>query len=393
MKKIIYLIISLFIFIPICILADDNIIVIRAYNAKVKNSNGAPIYIINDKKNIFEKNGEILKYGTEVKVDIEEDYICINEECEKYVKTIDLVPVDRNYNIPEDELSKEYDAIAITDLEIKRGPASTYESTGVTIKAGTKFKARDLGYINEETKEFSKEDWNPYIYVNYNGTKGFVLSYEGTVGLNGSQKSCIVNVDMPFIDPKTGKTIDTIKANTIINTMIYMSDDWEALYYFEYNGKFGAVNILYFLIENKNIEFNVIDNLNIYYSLYMNDSGKFVGNVIGSVPKGSKFISKFYDIQESYIMVYYENNDTKGWIYADKDELDEQDNHYVGLSFELPKDNVIEKQNNDNNGTIPPAKNSKFNSTYLFVCVTLLILLTIVVIVVFVNRKNKVKNE
>ena len=178
MKKIIYLIISLFIFIPIYILADMSGPMIREYKATPKSPNGAPVYYYDDEKDDYVKTDEVLEFGKIITVDEESGIlVCVDEECSKEVKLSDLVAVDSSYQISEDELSKEYDAIAITDLEIKKGPASAYESTGVIIKAGTKFKARDLGYVDDESKEFSSDEWNPYIYVNYNGTKGFVFYF------------------------------------------------------------------------------------------------------------------------------------------------------------------------------------------------------------------------
>lgn len=394
MKKIIYLIISLFIFIPVCILADMSGPMIREYKATPKSPNGAPVYYYDDEKEGYVKNGEMLEFGKVITVDVEEsEFICIDEDCEKEVSIKDLVAVDNNYNIPENELSKEYDAIAIIDLDIKKGPASAYEGTGVTIKAGTKFKARDLGYVDDESKEFSSDEWNPYIYVNYNGTKGFVLSYEGTVGYGGSEQTGIASIDLPFTDPKTGAKIDTIKANTVIKTMIYGSDVWSGLYYLEYNGKWGTVDNSVFIVEDKNIEFTVTENLKIYDKVTINDNGEITGKVIGTIPKGTKFNSKFYDSENWYMTIRYENANIKGWIYVENDDSEESDNYYKGLSFEWPYDDEIEKPTDDNNDIVPAPKNNKMQIVYLCIGAALLISLTAVVTIILVNRKKNVKNE
>ena len=395
MKKIIYLIISLFIFIPACILADMSGPMIREFKATPKSPNGAPIYVYDDEKEGYVKNGEMLEFGKVITVDVEEsEFICIDEDCEKEVNIKDLVAVDNNYNIPEDELSKEYDAIAIVDLDIKKGPASAYESTGVTIKAGTKFKARDLGYVDEESKEFSSDEWNPYIYVNYNGTKGFVLSYEGTVGYGGSEQTGIASIDLPFTDPKIGAKIDTIKANTVIKTMIYGSDVWSGIYYLEYNGKWGTVDNSAFIVEGNNIEFTTTENLKIYDSVTINDNGEMTGKVIGTIPKGTKFNSKFYDSENWCMVIRYENGSIKGWIYAELDDSEESYDYYKGLSFEWPNDDeVTEETKDDNNDIVPAPKNNKMQIIYLCIGAALLISLTAVVTIIFVNRKKKVKNE
>ena len=395
MKKIIYLIISLFIFIPIYILADMSGPMIREYKATPKSPNGAPVYYYDDEKDDYVKTDEVLEFGKIITVDEESGIlVCVDEECSKEVKLSDLVAVDSSYQISEDELSKEYDAIAITDLEIKKGPASAYESTGVIIKAGTKFKARDLGYVDDESKEFSSDEWNPYIYVNYNGTKGFVFSYEGTVGYGGSEQTGIASIDLPFTDPTTGAKISTIKANTVIKTMIYGSDVWSRIYYLEYNGKWGIVDNTAFIVEDKNIEFTVTDNLKLYNSVTIDDNGEITGKVIGSVPKGTKFTSKFYDSENWSMTIRYENNNTKGWIYTETDESEGSDNYYKGLSFEWPDDNdIIEEPKENNNDIVHAPKNNKMQIVYLCIGAALLISLTAVVTIIFVNRKKKEKNE
>lgn len=392
MKKIVYLIISLFIFIPIYILADMSGPMIREYKATPKSPNGAPVYYYDDEKDDYVKTDEVLEFGKIITVDEESGIlVCVDEECSKEVKLSDLVAVDSSYQISEDELSKEYDAIAITDLEIKKGPASAYESTGVIIKAGTKFKARDLGYVDDESKEFSSDEWNPYIYVNYNGTKGFVLSYEGTVGYNGKEETAITSMDIPLINPVTKKTIETIKANTIIKAMVYSSDVWSGLYYIEYNGKKGTVDNTHFIIPEKSIEFTALEKINIYDNLSVNDDAELTGKVIGTISKGTKFKSVYYNIENFDIAIRYENGNVKGWVYAELDDSDEPKSEFKGLNFEYPWD---DKEEEDIEAPIAkPNKLNKMEIIYLCIGGAVLIALTATITLLLINKKKVKKNE
>lgn len=424
MKKIIGVIISLLVFIPMVVLADMSGPMIREFEFEVTNPNGAMLYDCeyNDDDMICKSLDKKVPYGfkfTSMDEEIEE-YIYVNDEkYNAYIKTTDGRTVTGDFKITAKEIGEKMDIIVLENLDIKKGPSPAYESTGVTIKAGTKLKA---SYIleNDGENNYVHNHLDPWLYVEYNNTKGFIVALDGTVGFDYGKTSAITvaNAEIyekPFAD-EGDKPIATIPVNTKITTQTYILDAWCSSYYIEYNGKKGFVNKYEYFIEEESIEFTATQKLNVYAEIKTDDDDNVTSKVVGTIAKGTKFSSKYYNPENWAITIRYENGNTKGWVYAKTDESDNIDVYYTGLLFEYPgeeydedepatseeqgdviEENPTDVTSNDKPVVITPQNNTKRNSSmqiiYLCIAVAAIIAMTAAVTITYVNKKKKNKVE
>ena len=408
MKKLLKLLFGSLLFLPYFVFADMSGPMIRIYKATPKNPEGADIYKYDLKSEAYIKTGEKFAYGKVVEIDYDNEYICIDDECSGEVKLDDLVAIDDKYEINEKELSDEYDAIILKDQVIKTGPAYAYKSTNVTIKAGTKVKLRDLATLDEETKELLFDEYQPWKYIEYNGTKGFIIAYKETVGYDGKEVKAITDNKVKIINPVNNKVIDTIKANTNIKTITYTLEIWSNYYYIEYNGKKGLVSKDKYLTEDKSIKFETTDNLKLYKSIEFDENDNVLSKSIGNVPKGTKSSSSYYIIENYCIYFRYDDNNLHGWIYANYDESEEAETDYVGLIVDYPwnddeeNDDDIEVPEEVNPViptdkkpyiSLPVSKKDKMNTIYICIGVSLVTALTAVVTILLVNKKKKKRED
>lgn len=425
MKKLLGIIISLLMFIPLVVLADMSGPMVREFEFEVTNPDGAMLYDCeyNDENMTCTALNKKVPYGfkfTSMDEEIEEYIYVEDEKYNAYIKTSDGRAIVDDFKITAKEIGEKMDIIALENLEIKKGPSPAYASTGVTIKAGTKLKASDI-LENDGENKYVHNHWDPWLYVEYNNTKGFIIALDGTVGFDYGKRSAITIVDTgmyeKYITEEGEKPIATIPANTKLTTQTYGLDVWSSSYYIEYNGKKGFVSQYEYLVEEESIEFTATQKLNVYANVKTDDEGNITSKVVGTVAKGTKFSSKYYDPENEAITIRYENGNVKGWIYAKNDEDDNSSDYYVGLSFKYPEEeddvtepttpskpgeDITEKPTDVDNPSdepivIQPQNNTKRNNSmeilYLCIAAAAIIAMTAVVTITYVNKKNKNKVE
>jgi len=415
MKKIFYLLLGVLLFIPICIFADMSGPLVREYEFQITNPNGAQLYDFdvddNDNAVYFKLDG-MVPYNYKFTVydeDGGDDYIYV-DDYNGYINRKDGRSLLDKFEISEKNLSKKYDAIVVKDVNIRKGPSDGYDIIG-KIKKETKINVRDIVIFDKDTNEYYREEFDPWVYVEYNNIKGYINSYGGYLGFIESEMDAVTAIDVELIDPSTKEIIDVIPANKSLKVTGYSMDIWSGSYYIKYNNKYGIVDDNYFVVKYKNIEFNALEKLNIYENCASIEGDSYnnsvyTSKVIGSISKGTKFNSEYYDTENGYAFIRYEKGNTKGWVCVNADLSDEAKSEYKGIDFEYPDDeetditdvNEEDEINNPNNeeSKVKPVKTNKFTKMeiiYLCIGAAVLVSITAVVTIMLVNKKKKVKNE
>ena len=371
MKKIFYLLIGLLL-LPSIVNADMASPVVVKYKLTVTNPDGVDAYKYDSQGENYVKTGEKIPYGTVVESNPEYEDIavlCVDEKCNSFVYVKDLVLVEKEYKIKDSEKGDKNDALALQDIVIKKGPAEVYEKTNTTIKAGTKFTAIDM-VIDEGV--------TPWYYVEYNGTKGYVNSYGGTMAFNISEVEIITASKIEILDPITNSVLKTIEPSTKIKTNIGSLDDWSSSLYIEYDGVKGIIDKSYIIKKEEIDEFKYETDTNIYdYVDIYEPKEEQNAKVIGTIPANTAFTSEYYDFDYDGI-IYYEKDGIKGWVINNYDNW--HDN----------KKATEQEQKNDNkkeeNKQVKPKKDY---TLYICIGAGIIVSITAIVIVILINQKKK----
>ncbi len=302
-------------FLPALVKADSSGPGIIPFKATPKSPNGADIYRWETTKEDYIKTGKKLEYGKVITITWEEEYVPVDEEDdenEDVVKLSDLVTVEKNYKIDEKNLAAPYEVLVLQKMEIKKGPANAYESTGKTIPANVKVKIRDLQYYNKEEKEYIDED-TAWAYVEYNGTKGFVNT-EDSIAFNGTYTTIICYAETNITNVEYTKILGTINPYTKFNAMVYERDRWASGYYIE----FGSIKGIIYgsnLLKRKTITLKPTRDIKVYKELKEdNDSDAIISEVITTIKSETSFTANYYLVDNICATIYYEKDNTKGWI-------------------------------------------------------------------------------
>ena len=203
MKKIVYVLISLFVFLPLMVFADMSGPLVREYEFQVTNPNGAQVYDYDlDKYSGYYKLDKIVPYNYKFTVyeeDGGDDYIYV-DEYDGYINRKDGRSIVEKFELSEKNLKEKYDAIVIKDIEVRKGPSDGYDVIG-SIKEGTKIYVRDILIYDEDNNEYFQEEFDPWVYVEYNNMKGYINSYNGYLGFNETQMDAVTAIDVELIDP------------------------------------------------------------------------------------------------------------------------------------------------------------------------------------------------
>lgn len=406
MKKIILVILSVLLFVPSIIFADMGAPSIESYKATITNKDGAVLYQHYERTEEFKATNKKMDYGKTVNIIFEEGGYAQLENND-YVKLSDIALVTKEYTFKDREWQSPVRSLVLKDQDIRKGPADAYESTGVTVKAGTKLNVRT---------NIGDGGGSPWVYVEYNGTKGYLNSYDEGLTLGESHKPIIFARDTELVDVNTGKVIETIKANTKVTGKIYSLDRYSFGFYIEFENKKGIVNGGFrdetMSMEDKLEEFKVVKKADVYESL--NNIGtpenpKY--KAIGTVDAGKVFKSSYYIQQYSYVIVYYEEGNVKGWIKATNekysDSVESTDtigvlsfNESIGsedLFFTTPytdeelaegTSNGVEKEPTIKPTDVPV---SIFNQTLLLCIIGALLLFIVALVTIMLVNKKKNK--
>jgi len=391
MKKMIYLIVGILLFVPLFVKADMGSPMIIEYKASVTNPDGAQFYKYDWENNKYILSGKSLSYGTEVTVMYEEKGRASLKNYDDYVKIEDITSIEKEYSVTLKDLQASKDAIVLKDREIKTGPAEGYSGTGVIIAAGTNIKIRFFKLDGYE---------NPWVYVEYNNTKGFIDILEASVAYDTSEAVEIdrmINKNAKIVDPATSKVVGTIKTNTIISDKLLVVDPWSHSYYLTYNGVSGIVSYYDFVDKEEKTE-----KYKLTQKYDLHETSEEESKVIKTLDSDTVFDTDYIYWDKGYYAIYYESGNVKGWIIprckeGAEDEFigiekvtgsNAEQSQDVEYSSEEPKQDTEEKNEEVNS----EVKATKPNET-LYICIggAVILCLTAVVIVILINRKKKAK--
>lgn len=417
MKKVLLTILGVLLFIPNVLFADMGAPGIEEYKASINNKNGAVVYESDydekTSKDVYKATKETIPYGKTVKVEMEENGYADIENY-GYVKLSDIEPIQKNYALKDSEWKSKVDGIILKKVELRNGPANGYSKVGVTLEPGTNVKVR-------EYKE--SDGFYSWVYIEYNGKKGYIDSYQGTVTLGKDKAYFMTFSDTDFNDATTGKKIGTVKANTVISGTYYTLDSWSKAYYFEKDNIKGTISSFDLAQRAETIEGTLRRDVKVYEKINAEnlDSEK----VITTLKKGTYIKSNIHFSFNAWGYLYYENGNTKGWIdnsditpddgseYSDNDtrygypidyKINEDgeeviDNSNIEESNTLDVEtNTNEPNTDDTNESVPVSPSTledddvtsapKNTNLYLYIAGAIILFLLAVVIILLVNRKS-----
>ena len=382
MKKIFYLIVGVLCFIPLLVKADMAGPGLIEYKASITNPDGAYLYKIecNDAKCETVASSEKLPYGKEVTIVYEEDGFVSPENYSGYLRIKDVAAIEKNYSVSLKDLDVSTDAIILVDRKVKTGPAEGYSDTGTTIKKGTSIKIRFF-------KDGGKDGSNPWAYVEYNGTKGFISIMGASVAYGKDEETFerIANKNAKIIDPSTSKVVGTIPVNTIIKVEAYNVDPWSRKHYLTYNGVSGLVS--YYDLDAKfesPVEYTLLQKYDIH------ETSESDSKVIGSLEAGTVFSTYYEYWDKGDRALYYEAGSTKGWIIP---LVDINSDELIGIKYkgqnetnpiEKEEPSVVESKDNES-----PRVSSIGERLYIYIGIAFAFLVAAVVSIILINKKAK----
>ena len=380
MKKLFYLLIGL-ILLPSIAKADmfgPNVI---AYTAVVNNPDGVDIYVCDEIESdepaeevSCAKSDEKVPYGTTYTI-IDDNAICLNDDCTKFIYPKDLVAVDNNFKIDSKNLGEKFEATILVDMEIKKGPAIAYEGTGTIIKAGTSITATEVLFEEVQT---------PWFYVEYNGVKGFIDSYYEQIAFN-IKDSIIIPMeskisgiyDFNTYDRVTNLTTDPIKNLEVgkkYNVKIGTFSLWSKYFYVELDGIKGKIPNFWFAIKCEPTTYKPVEDVNVYDASYE--------KVISKIEKGTTIVTEYcYDDTECY----YEKDGIKGWI--DTEEIKEE------TKEKTDNENLPIHETHEPNKEVKVNKPKKDYTLYICIGAGVILSITAVVTIILINKKKKNKEN
>lgn len=381
MKKILLFIISLVVLIPCVVLADMGAPMVRPYEAEVTNPNGAVIY--ENSNNQYTPTSKKIDYGQTLTVDMEEaGYIWVSldeDNISGFISIKDVTVTDDS--LKDIWLGEKVDGLVLVDSEIKKGPSDAYKSTGDTITAGTKVTVR---MINDTS--------TPWVYIEYNGKKGYANSYEGAIVYKWEEsKEYLIPYEREIRTlVKDGYSeaniVGKIPSYTIVKDP-YFTDGWSYSMYIDYNGKKGFIYNMAAIKNSGN--YKLIKNSDIHESIESDSK------VIGKLDAGYIFKDPFIYEDHGECAVFYESEDKKikGWITYLWDEENEP------IKKIDDQGNVVEESTTtkvtNNKEKDKEIKLSKKDYVIMCVIVATSVSLTAIVTSILINKKNKkaVSNE
>lgn len=269
-----------------------------------------------------------------------------------------------------EKYNSEKEVLVYKDVDIRKGPASVYKKVG-SIKKNTKIKFQ---YRIGGSEEYNNINGASYIYVEYNGVKGWVETLDSKI-LFPEEGKYIVPRDLKI-------ACAVIPKNTILKTK-YKSDQWSGNALFTYNGCTDLIHIF----KDDNI-FEVGNSLatakkDIEVYQYFDNSG----NKIMTIPNGAKFteISYYTDnpYDEAIRHLYVSYNGKEGWIKVNDADYEYVDNKENETTTTTTTTKVKDEEKDDE-------INAK-DYTLIWVIVGGAVALAALVTIIIINKKKKAK--
>ena len=413
MKKIILFIFGLLVFIPNMIFADMGAPGVEPYKATITNKNGAILYNreYDKEKNehVYKDTKKKLEYGKTITITFEEYGYAIYDEY--YINVADLTAVVKSYTMKDKEWGKKETAIVLKKTVLRQGPAGGYASTGVTLEPGTKVTAR----VNKNTAMY------PWAYIEYNGNKGYMETLGATLAYGESTGTIMAFTNAKIIDSETGLQKGTLKANSVIKGTYYQLDAWSRSYYFDRDEIKGIVSIYEIAtIEEEALTGTLKRDIKLYDLVDMDNENNM--KEVATLKKGTKITANMYAHFNWGIVYYYQDGNTKGWVYdidvqpEDDENYDSSDPKYgfaLDYSFEKVANAQIDLEENimtDLNNTTTNSENNTSDVTtpedstsivkeegsrtipyeklFMGVVVALILCIAALVTVILINRKK-----
>ena len=388
------------------VFADMDAPAIQPYEAVVSNVNGASYYIAYPD---FVEAGK-LNYGDKIEITYEEvlqdgklygNYYDENNNYGYYVRISDLQVVDTEKDFSKNislSNSKHIEILAKDGVEMYKGPAYAYSKLGVTIPKGETLK----GYFNQDIYE-------PWYYVEYKNTSGFICILKGAVGFEKESNKKLLTPRKISIYDNTDTfdkkdVIGTIPANTYI-TEYKEVDTWSRAYYVTYNGISGYISYY-------DIAFEPYEELSSYKVNYKNAKIYKEGSInsevlLDNIPEGTELKSEFEQDIRVWGWFYTTYKDISGWVLLCEDEesyeeylediqneeIDEEDNILENTIVD-DKENVVKngKEEVRENKEIYSQNNMRLQIILICILVAVTVSITSLVTIILINHK-KDKNK
>ena len=417
MKKIINIILLLILIMPISVKADMGAPDIMGYYVTPRSVDGAPYY---DGSLSDENIAGTILYGEKVQVIFE------SSDSDELIGTIEIG--NDNYDIYLEDfitVSDEYKPsikdeytekvnytgkiLATSGLKMYKGPSKAYESYEFIIPYGTEIKVE-------------YENASIWVYGEYNGTKGWIMSYNGTFGKYNSDTkkplTIAASVEIKESLAMDAKTLATIPALETFDEY-YSLDAWAWAYYVTYNGVTGYIDseiVLRHSLEEYANEKNIVGVDLAVYETAEENSKK-----VGTIKALEVFYVKGY-VGNHSDYYYVECDDLKGYISSYNDDLyfiTESDEYYDDLIsgkitykeyLEIEEDTYDDYEDeeidddNDEDKVDDKEKDDKYSSKeeadigpkeIVILCVgsAVIIALTATVVIILMNKKSKKNKE
>ena len=264
--------------VPLFVKADMDAPSVKEYTASVSNPEGAITYS-------YEENGVakkgVLAFGTTITVQYEEE---VSDELYANVHTYEggnynnyLVKIEDITIIKDGEIKVDYDlkkdgiVLANEGVDVYTGPAYAYEKTGTILPKNAEVVLYGI-----------KDASDAWMYVEYNGSKGFVCVLDGVIGLEKLERGVmtydITRVYDKMSDVREDAYKEIIPRNVRIED-VWRVDPWSQSYYIEYNGikgYVGSYDVAYDVFGSCRYNLNTIS---IYENVSLMGEPLYTGNV------------------------------------------------------------------------------------------------------------------
>lgn len=376
MKKIISLILTIILALPIFVKADMGAPEIKPYEAYVVKADGADYYdsYCENSECGYKKVGK-LEYDTKIKVYYEQeiDGLLYAQFDNGYILISDIIPVVDKFEFSEEdeyiyklENYTEVTVLKEEGIEMHKGPANGYSIIGSIIPKNTKLK-----YIYE-----ASDCW---LYVEYNGIKGWISILEGSVGWHQEEKILISkDLEIKLNDKILGK----IPANTSLNNY-YSIDAWSWGYYVTYDGVSGYIPSSDASISNGTYSIISENSKTLYESANLNSKV-----LVEKIPANTKLIYSNALGHHWTEWIYTTYDGKTGWVYYDYDESEET------IEEKISNDPITTTNKVTTTTTIPNKigvqKSMLTGDQIVILCIGLAVILslTAIVIIILINKKK-----
>ena len=358
--------------------ADMSAPMIKPYEAVVTNPNGAYVYVWNGDKGSYQPTKEKFQFEDKIKVEFEYDDFAIVGD--KFIRIADISAIEAELKLSDLNLNEPVNALILKDISIYKGPSLAYDKTNVTLKTGTKLDIQILG-----------DGMNPWAYVEYLGTKGFISILDANVAYQ-SWTHKLMTVENTKMTDKDGNTILTIAPNTEITKDVYQVDPWTGGYYITYQNQSG------FIMEGSVATDYVFAKMKLTKEMNIHEKMDTNSEVLGKVLKDTILIPKYQYFNYDEQALYIEQDNIKGWVinnledgnFFERVELTEIEEKELEKEREQEEKEEQEVKEEEKEEQRPQENKPKNLSSFIITCVSIAVIvsLTALVTIILINKKK-----